>query len=125
MRLLMILTILALSTLCNACDSLSGLFPGSTPQAQSVGGYTEARRLKDNEKELFDKYVARIGDVEYEAMNVATQVVAGVNYRFLCKGREVKADGSRGKKFYAVIVLHKPLPDRGEPRIISIERQKR
>lgn len=125
MRLLMILTILALSTICNACDSLSGLSPSSTPQAQSVGGYTEARRLKDNEKELFAKYVARIGDVEYEAMNVATQVVAGVNYRFLCKGREVKADGSRGKKFYAVIVLHKPLPDRGEPRIISIERQKR
>ena len=71
------------------------------------------------------KYVAKIADVKYEPINVATQIVAGTNYRFLCKGREVKADGKRGKKFYATIILHRPLPDRGEPRILSIERQTR
>jgi len=51
--------------------------------------------------------------------------VAGTNYRFLCKAREIKADGKRGKKFYAVVVLYRPLPGQGEPRVTSIERQKR
>lgn len=115
--------------LCNSCERLTSPFAaiglGSQTIEKQVGGFSEPRRLTDSEEALFEKYIAKIGDVEYEPINVATQVVAGTNYRFLCKGREVKADGKRGKKFYAAIVLHRPLPDRGEPRILSIERQKR
>lgn len=125
MRLIVMLIALALMPLCNSCDSLSAFLPGSSGKSEQVGGYSDTRRLTDGEREMFDKYVARIGDIEYEAVNVATQIVAGMNYRFLCKGREVKADGKRGKKFYAAIVLYKPLPGQGEPRITSIERQKR
>lgn len=125
MRPLTIIIILAIMPLCYSCDSLAARFSNSKAQSEQVGGYSETRRLSDDEQKLFDKYVARIGDVEYEPINVATQVVAGINYRFLCKGREVKPDGGRGKKFYAAIVLYKPLPGQGEPRITSIERQKR
>ena len=53
---------------------------------------------------------------------MATQVVAGTNYRFVCKARE---KGRRGKRFDAVIVIYKPLPGQGEPRITSIERSTR
>lgn len=125
-RFFVISIALAVMSLCCSCDRQSNIF--STPNSAStnqVGGYSESRRLTDREKELFDEYVARIGDVEYEALNVATQIVAGTNYRFLCKAREIKADGKRGKKFYAVVVLYRPLPGQGEPRITSIERQKR
>lgn len=129
MRLYLIIATLLVVPLCQSCDSLSASFAllrqGFDKSSTQVGGYTEPRKLTDSEAALFEKYVAKIADVEYEPINVATQIVAGTNYRFLCKGREVKADGKRGKKFYATIILHRPLPDRGEPRIISIERKKR
>ena len=129
MRLIVIITALLALPLCNSCEQLRTSFSaiglGKNAIEKQVGGFTEPRRLTDSEEALFEKYIAKIGDMEYEPINVATQVVAGTNYRFLCKGRELKADGKRGKKFYAAIVLHRPLPDRGEPRIISIERQKR
>ena len=126
MRFFVISIAVAAMSLCCSCDSLSNIFSASdSTSTNQVGGYSESRRLTDREKELFDEYVARIGDVEYEALNVATQIVAGTNYRFLCKAREIKADGKRGKKFYAVVVLYRPLPGPGEPRVTSIERQKR
>ena len=87
-----------------------------------VGGYTHDRRLTDQERQLFDTAVASIDDVKYKPMSVATQVVAGTNYRFICKARETK---KRGKHFDAVIVIYKPLPGQGEPRITSIERSAR
>lgn len=126
MRFFVISIAVAAMSLCCSCDSLSNIFSASdSTSTNQVGGYSESRRLTDREKELFDEYVARIGDVEYEALNVATQIVAGTNCRFLCKAREIKADGKRGKKFYAVVVLYRPLPGQGEPRVTSIERQKR
>ena len=129
MRLIVIIAALLSLPLCNSCERLTSQFAateqGNKATEQQVGGFTKPRQLNDSEEALFEKYIAKIGDVEYEPINVATQVVAGTNYRFLCKGLEVKADGKRGKKFYATIILHRPLPNRGEPRILSIERQKR
>ena len=107
-----------LSCVCVSCDQIFN----SSPKQAVVGGYSESRKLSDEERALFDSVAAEIAGVKYEPINVSTQIVAGVNYRFLCKGKEQER---RGKKFYAVIVVHKPLPNAGEPRIISIERQKR
>ncbi len=87
-----------------------------------VGGYTDPRRPTTEERELFEAAVASIDDTFYKPLNVATQVVAGTNYRFVCKARE---NGRRGKRFDAVIVIYKPLPGQGEPRITSIERSTR
>lgn len=87
-----------------------------------VGGYTRQRSITDDEREMFDRAVAEIGDIEYKPRSVATQVVAGTNYRFVCKARET-AKG--GKRFDAVIVIYKPLPGQGDPRITSIERSRR
>ena len=53
------------------------------------------------------------------------QIVAGVNYRFLCKARRVDEGGKRGKRYYATIVVHKPLAGRGDLQILSIEKQSR
>lgn len=87
-----------------------------------VGGYTDPRRPTTEERALFEAAVASIDDTLYKPLNVATQVVAGTNYRFVCKARE---NGRRGKRFDAVIVIYKPLPGQGEPRITSIERSTR
>ena len=41
------------------------------------------------------------------------------------KGEEKDANGGRGRKIYAEIVIHQPLPGQGDARIISISRQER
>ena len=107
-----------LSCVCVSCDQIFNF----SPKQAVVGGYSEPRKLSDEERALFDSVAAEIAGVKYEPINVATQIVAGTNYRFLCKGKETER---RGKKFYAVIVVHKLLPNAGEPRVMSIERQKR
>lgn len=104
-----------------ACVSCDGIF-NSSPKETVVGGYSEAHKLSAEERALFDSVAAEVAGVKYTPINVSTQIVAGVNYRFLCKGKEQERGG---KKFYAVIVVYQPLPNAGEPRIISIERQSR
>ena len=116
-----IYTLIAALLLSCACISCDRIF-NSSPEEAVVGGYSEQRKLSDEERALFDNVVADVAGVKYTPINVSTQIVAGVNYRFLCKGKEQERGG---KKFYAVIVVHKPLPNAGEPRIISIERQSR
>lgn len=44
--------------------------------------------------------------------SVATQVVAGTNYKFIC------TDDSEN---VVKVVIFKPLPDQGEPKVLSIE----
>lgn len=117
----MILSVLMLSLA--GCDQLSSLFDGNS---EAVGAYSKQRRLTAEQEALFHSVTESLSPrVEYKPMNVGVQVVAGTNYRFLCKGREIKSDGSRGEKIYAEIIIHQPLPGQGEPRIISISRQRR
>ena len=98
------------------------LFCGCDATNTAVGGYSKTRRLSDSERAMFTSVTASIEGVEYKPMNVATQVVAGTNYRFLCKAKEMNGEG---KKYYAAIVIYLPLPGEGEPRLLSIEREER
>ncbi len=98
------------------------LFCGCDATNTAVGGYSKTRRLSDSERAMFESVIASIEGVEYKPMNVATQVVSGTNYRFLCKAKET--DG-RSKRYYAAIVIHLPLAGQGEPRVLSIEREER
>lgn len=59
-----------------------------------VGGYTEYRELSDEDKTLFAK--AYKGDVKLTPQSVATQVVAGLKYKFVCKDES-------GKKYLVTI----------------------
>lgn len=61
---------------------------------QVVGGYTDYRELSYEDKALFAK--AYKGDIKLTPQSVATQVVAGLKYKFVCK------DGS-GKKYLVTI----------------------
>lgn len=123
MKRLCVVILFALASMLAGCDNLSALFGRDEA---SVGGYSKQRRPTDEQKALFYSVIENLeGNVEYEPMNVGVQVVAGTNFRFLCKGEEKDANGGRGRKIYAEIVIHQPLPGQGDARIISISRQER
>lgn len=75
-----------------------------------VGAYADFRALSDEDRQLFETVYAHHGKLTPQS--VATQVVAGTNYKFVCTdeaGNVVK------------VVVFKPLPNRGEPKVSSIE----
>lgn len=113
--------ILTVSTL-SSCENIKSLW-GNTSE-HVVGGYSKQRKPTHEEEELFKRATASLQGVEYKPINVATQIVAGTNYRFLCKARSTGND-KRGKRHYAVIVIHKSLVAEEQPRILSIERESR
>lgn len=79
-------------------------------KAQPVGAYTQYRSLEENERQLFTDVIGRERNLTPTA--VSTQVVAGINYSFLCRDAEDKE--------YKVVV-YQPLPGQGEPSVTSVE----
>lgn len=106
------------------CVVLLGAFVGcsskkdpssSTPASNIVGGYSEDRELTVEDRELFDTAMgATSSGRTYETLKVATQVVAGTNYRFT-----VIVDDN-GTKYDAHIFIFKPLD--GDPEFVSEEK---
>ena len=120
--IVVIVSILAITTL-SSCEQLKSLW--GKEQEAVVGGYSKTRKITSDEEALFHQATATLQGAEYEPQNVATQIVAGTNYRFLCKARLLDQNGKKGKRYYAVIVIHKPLSAEEPPRILSIERESR
>ena len=139
---------------CNSSDRSSG--------DVICGGYTEYREVSASEKDMFSDAVQAFLSTkevcgpegcftpeEYRPLEkavpveVATQVVAGINYRFLCKtgsvsgsetegGSEVEGGskvegglkdgiGSKVEGADIVVIVFKPLPGRGEPEVTGFE----
>lgn len=80
-----------------------------------VGGYTEEREPTADEIAMFDKVMGEVTGVGYEPLKVATQVVAGTNYKFYCKTTTMDADATEG---YAYVTIFEPLE--GEPELGDI-----
>jgi len=76
------------------------------------GGYTAYRTLDEQEVKLFCETYK--GDIELEPYKVATQVVAGTNYRFKCKDPQ--------KKIY-IVTIYQPLPGQGDAEVTSVEKE--
>lgn len=72
-----------------------------------AGGYSEARALEAHDKEVFDQAMGSILGVTYSPEQVATQVVAGTNYRFFCKYETATAQPESGM---AVVTIFEELP---------------
>ena len=88
-----------------------------------AGGWTEFDfDISDEAKQVFDQAFEGFSGVVYTPLAVATQVVQGVNYCFLCKG-EIVYPGM--PQFAAKVYIFEPLksdtPD-GKPHITEIER---
>ena len=95
---------------------LANLAAGKTDE-MLMGGYSEQRSLTAEDSAVF---VAATKDYAYlnlTPLSVSTQVVAGMNYLFLC---EMKAFG--GAAVQTNVKVFKPLPGRGDPELIVVEK---
>ena len=73
------------------------------------GGYTKFRKPTAEEKALFANTYK--SDTILTPSMVATQVVAGMNYKFRCKDK---------KAHTYEVTIYKPLPNQGEPTVTSV-----
>ena len=80
-------------------------------QEHLVGAYTDGRQVSKEEAELF--HATYKGDVKLTPISVSTQVVAGTNYKFICRDKN-------GKKYQVVIYQKLPCYG-GESEVTSIE----
>lgn len=84
-----------------------------------AGAYTQQRPLNDDDKALFRAAIAEIDGVGYHPETVATQVVAGTNYRFICTA---KPSTLHPKEYKAEVTVFQPLPGRGDPKVTGVKR---
>lgn len=82
------------------------------------GGYSTFRTdITREEMEVFNSAMRQIIGVNYEPIAVSTQVVAGMNYKFLCNAAIAYPNAFN----YAVLItIYKPLD--GPVHIESIEK---
>lgn len=79
------------------------------------GGWFGFHDISPTEQHVFDAALAGLTGVRYEPMQVATQVVAGMNYCFLSKATVVIPEA---KPYPVLVYLYQPLA--GAPHITSI-----
>lgn len=79
-------------------------------EEKMVGAYTEYRPLTDEEKTMFADVVGNEKNLTPSV--VSTQVVAGINYSFIC----TDAENNEYK-----VTVYKPLPGQGDPKVTSLE----
>lgn len=89
------------------------------PEQSLCGGYTEQRALTDDERQLFEEVTRGLDGIDYTPESVATQVVAGINYRFICTAKTLTP---KPETYQTEITVYKPLPGQGDPKITQIRR---
>lgn len=79
---------------------------------QMAGGYTQQRNLTKQDKQLFKNTYK--GKDNLTPISVATQVVNGTNYKFICKDKH-------GKK--VTVIIYQSLPHQGsKSKVVSINK---
>lgn len=82
------------------------------------GEYSTFRTdITSEEMEVFNSSMGKIIGVNYEPIAVSTQVVAGMNYRFLCNAEITYPNAF---KYTVLITIYRPLD--GPAHIESIEK---
>ena len=82
------------------------------PGGPLSGGYSEDRALTEEEMEIFDVVTDALDGVHYEPTLVATQYVAGINYRFTVT---VTPTASDPEPYTTYIYAYKP--SGGSPKL--------
>lgn len=80
------------------------------------GGWTSFGPLSPESRAVFDDTTRELDGVRYVPLEVSTQVVAGMNYRFRCEATVVTPDAATSM---ALIEIFQPLE--GPPLLIGIE----
>lgn len=94
-------------------ESSSSELVSSSATNAIVGSYSGYRELSEDEKSFFEEVVKGYEKELFNPERVSTQVVAGINYRFLCSMK----DGNATSK--VIVTIYKPLS--GDSKITSVE----
>ena len=94
-------------------ESSSSELVSSSATNAIVGSYSEYREPSEDEKIFFEEVVKEYEKELFNPERVSMQVVAGINYRFLCSMK----DGEVTSK--VIVTIYKPLS--GDPKITSVE----
>lgn len=79
-----------------------------------VGAYSDYQVLDPEHRDVFSAATRGTKAQNLRPQSVATQVVNGLNYKYLCTSED-------GRTRYAVII-HRPLPHSGEPSsLVSVD----
>ncbi len=67
-----------------------------------AGGWSEFRALTAEDKDVFERAIKGLMGVTYEPLLVATQVVAGENFKYLCNATLVIQDPTTSHKIVQI-----------------------
>lgn len=100
----------------SSCDKAAEGFQGNA----MAGSYGSYHLVTEEEKEIFKSAVNLVG-VDYEPLAVATQLVAGRNYRFVCNAKVVY---SQDISHLALVTIFQPFAAEGPntPVVTDIKR---
>ena len=85
---------------------------------QLAGGWSEwSFTITPDAAKVFEEALKGFSGVDYTPLAFATQVVSGMNYCFLCKGKVVYPDAP---EFPAKVYIYQPL--KGAPHITEIKK---
>lgn len=85
---------------------------------QLCGAYGEEREIDEAAKSAFDKATENYQYLNLVPVAVSSQVVAGINYKFRCTSKM-----GEGPETEAEVLIFSPLPGRGEPEVIEVNRK--
>ena len=108
---IILLQLVAVFALTNTSCSNKTSISEEKKEPQMTGAYTQGKKLSKEERELFENTYK--GEKDLTPLSVSTQVVAGINYKYICQDKE-------GKKYK--VVIYKKLPAYGgEAEVTSVE----
>lgn len=90
---------------------------GSTETNAAVGAWTNFSALSSNANAVFEAAMKGLTGVSYTPFMVATQLVAGTNYCFICLATTVVPSSPQSAK---MVYIYAPLPGQGNPHITQI-----
>lgn len=83
----------------------------------SCGGFTKFRPVEEEDLKVFQEAKGGLVGVDYEPLIVATQVVAGTNYKFICNA---EAEVLNPRPYLAEISVFQPSEKETKPVITGI-----
>jgi len=98
-------------------DAFFGNLEAGKTDEMLMGGYSEQRPLTAEDSTVFAAATKDYAYLKLAPLSVATQVVAGMNYLFLCT-----TSGFNRPPTETLVKIFKPLPGRGEPELIVMEK---
>ena len=98
-------------------DAFFGNLEAGKTDEMLMGGYSEQRPLTAEDSAVFAEATKDYGYLQLKPLSVSTQVVAGMNYMFVCT-----MSGFNRPPVETNVKIFKPLPGRGAPELIIVEK---